>query len=65
MPVLTTDAESETGIPKSLSNELLSETMEEIEHTCPQPRLVSKKTKDALFAIQELFALLGCKRIYV
>ncbi|EMP25639.1 choline-phosphate cytidylyltransferase B isoform X4 [Caretta caretta] len=39
MPVLTTDAESETGIPKSLSNELLSETMEEIEHTCPQPRL--------------------------
>ncbi|XP_030431039.1 choline-phosphate cytidylyltransferase B isoform X4 [Gopherus evgoodei] len=39
MPVLTTDAESETGIPKSLSNELLSEIMEEIEHTCPQPRL--------------------------
>nr|XP_014434713.1 choline-phosphate cytidylyltransferase B isoform X4 [Pelodiscus sinensis] len=39
MPVLTTDAESETGIPKSFSNELLSETMEEIEHTCPQPRL--------------------------
>lgn len=42
MPVLTTDAESETGIPKSLSNEPPSETMEEIEHTCPQPRLVSK-----------------------
>ncbi|XP_032969036.1 choline-phosphate cytidylyltransferase B isoform X7 [Rhinolophus ferrumequinum] len=39
MPVLTTDAESETGIPKSLSNEPPSETMEEIEHTCPQPRL--------------------------
>lgn len=42
MPVLTTGAESETGIPKSLSNEPPSETMEEIEHTCPQPRLVSK-----------------------
>uniref|UniRef100_A0A3Q2HDA8 choline-phosphate cytidylyltransferase n=1 Tax=Equus caballus TaxID=9796 RepID=A0A3Q2HDA8_HORSE len=40
MPVLTTDAESETGIPKSLSNEPPSETMEEIEHTCPQPRLI-------------------------
>ncbi|XP_054533099.1 choline-phosphate cytidylyltransferase B isoform X7 [Pongo abelii] len=39
MPVVTTDAESETGIPKSLSNEPPSETMEEIEHTCPQPRL--------------------------
>ncbi|XP_062983608.1 choline-phosphate cytidylyltransferase B isoform X2 [Elgaria multicarinata webbii] len=39
MPVLATNAESETGIPKSLSNELPLETMEEIEHTCPQPRL--------------------------
>ncbi|XP_048350445.1 choline-phosphate cytidylyltransferase B isoform X3 [Sphaerodactylus townsendi] len=39
MPVLAANAESETGIPKSLSNELLSETMEEIEHTCPLPRL--------------------------
>ncbi|KAH0624751.1 hypothetical protein JD844_032509 [Phrynosoma platyrhinos] len=39
MPVLATNAESETGLPKSLSNELPSETMEELEHTCPQPRL--------------------------
>ncbi|ETE64291.1 Choline-phosphate cytidylyltransferase B, partial [Ophiophagus hannah] len=39
MPVLATNAESETGIPKSFSNELLSEIMEEIEHTCPQPQL--------------------------
>ncbi|XP_008105543.1 choline-phosphate cytidylyltransferase B isoform X3 [Anolis carolinensis] len=39
MPVLATNAESETGIPKALSNELPSQTMEEIEHTCPQPRL--------------------------
>ncbi|XP_004469759.1 choline-phosphate cytidylyltransferase B isoform X6 [Dasypus novemcinctus] len=38
MPILS-DAESETGIPKCFSNEPPSETMEEIEHTCPQPRL--------------------------
>lgn len=57
MPVLTTDAESETGIPKSLSNEPPSETMEEIEHTCPQPRLVSKDKR------MQMYAWLGHKRI--
>ncbi|XP_064354240.1 choline-phosphate cytidylyltransferase B isoform X5 [Dromaius novaehollandiae] len=39
MPVPATDAESDAGIPKSLSDERLSEAMEELEHTCPQPRL--------------------------
>ncbi|XP_069060911.1 choline-phosphate cytidylyltransferase B isoform X1 [Pleurodeles waltl] len=39
MPVLNTVAESETGFAKSLSYDLLIETMEEIEHTCPRPRL--------------------------
>lgn len=63
MPVLATNAESETGIPKSLSNELPSETMEEIEHTCPQPRLVSKRQRMPLFVTPELFALLGCNGI--
>ncbi|XP_056414765.1 choline-phosphate cytidylyltransferase B isoform X4 [Hyla sarda] len=38
MPVLSLDAESETGIPKSLCGDLLLGTMEELEHTCPQPR---------------------------
>ncbi|XP_073422006.1 choline-phosphate cytidylyltransferase B isoform X5 [Dendrobates tinctorius] len=38
MPVLSLDAESETGIPKSLCGELPLETMEELEHTCPHPR---------------------------
>ncbi|KAG9485687.1 hypothetical protein GDO78_008664 [Eleutherodactylus coqui] len=38
MPVLSLDAESETGIPKSLCGDLPLETMEELEHTCPQPR---------------------------
>ncbi|XP_075710128.1 choline-phosphate cytidylyltransferase B isoform X4 [Rhinoderma darwinii] len=37
MPVLSLDAESETGIPKSLCGDLPLETMEELEHTCPQP----------------------------
>ncbi|XP_068126065.1 choline-phosphate cytidylyltransferase B isoform X4 [Hyperolius riggenbachi] len=40
MPVLSLDAESETGIPKSLCGDLPLETMEELEHTCPQPRLL-------------------------
>ncbi|KAM9320637.1 choline-phosphate cytidylyltransferase B [Gastrophryne carolinensis] len=39
MPVLSLDAESEIGIPKSLCGDLSLETMEELEHTCPQPRL--------------------------
>lgn len=42
MPVLAPDAESETGIPKSPSEARRSEAMEELEHTCPQPRLVSQ-----------------------
>ncbi|XP_032889061.1 choline-phosphate cytidylyltransferase B isoform X3 [Amblyraja radiata] len=37
MPVLKFDAESQEGIPKSSCNKLPSKTMEEIEHTCPQP----------------------------
>ncbi|RMC06356.1 hypothetical protein DUI87_15788 [Hirundo rustica rustica] len=37
MPVRAAGAESGTGIPKSSS-----EAMEELEHTCPQPRLVMK-----------------------
>ncbi|XP_069493398.1 choline-phosphate cytidylyltransferase B isoform X2 [Ambystoma mexicanum] len=39
MPVLTTDAESETGCPNCPSYDLLAESMEGIEHTCPRPRL--------------------------
>ncbi|XP_018416642.1 PREDICTED: choline-phosphate cytidylyltransferase B isoform X2 [Nanorana parkeri] len=39
MPVLSLDAESETGIPNSLCGDLPLESMEELEHTCPQPRL--------------------------
>lgn len=65
MPVLATNAESETGIPKSFSNELPSEIMEEIEHTCPQPQLVSK-TKDTfffLFCLLEFGALWGYRLI--
>lgn len=65
MPVLATNAESETGIPKSLSNELPSETMEEIEHTCPQPRMVSKRQRMPLFVILECSTLLGCNGISV
>lgn len=42
MPVLSLDAESESGIPKSLCGDLPLETMEELEHTCPQPRSVSE-----------------------
>uniref|UniRef100_UPI00398E419C choline-phosphate cytidylyltransferase B isoform X1 n=1 Tax=Pristiophorus japonicus TaxID=55135 RepID=UPI00398E419C len=38
MPVLKFDAESLEGIPKSSCYKLPSKTMEEIEHTCPQPR---------------------------
>ncbi|XP_077150783.1 choline-phosphate cytidylyltransferase B isoform X4 [Ranitomeya variabilis] len=49
MPVLSLDAESETGIPKSLCGELPLETMEELEHTCPQPR--STLATPALFAV--------------
>ncbi|XP_063811776.1 choline-phosphate cytidylyltransferase B isoform X5 [Pseudophryne corroboree] len=41
MPVLSLDAESETGIPKSLCGSLPIENMEELEHTCPQPRLTA------------------------
>ncbi|XP_078265269.1 choline-phosphate cytidylyltransferase B isoform X3 [Rhinoraja longicauda] len=37
MPVLKFDAESQEGIPKSSCYKLPSKTMEEIEHTCPQP----------------------------
>ncbi|OCT91458.1 choline-phosphate cytidylyltransferase B isoform X1 [Xenopus laevis] len=37
MPVLSIDAESDTGIPKSPCDELPLETMEELEHTCPHP----------------------------
>ncbi|XP_042644525.1 choline-phosphate cytidylyltransferase B isoform X4 [Tyto alba] len=39
MPVLAPDAESEAGIPQSPSEARRSEAMEELEHTCPQPRL--------------------------
>ncbi|XP_052650722.1 choline-phosphate cytidylyltransferase B isoform X2 [Harpia harpyja] len=40
MPVLAPDAESERGIPRSPSEARRSEeAMEELEHTCPQPRL--------------------------
>ncbi|XP_077336895.1 choline-phosphate cytidylyltransferase B isoform X1 [Lithobates pipiens] len=39
MPVLSLDAESETGIPYSHCGDLPLESMEELEHTCPQPRL--------------------------
>ncbi|KAM5181689.1 choline-phosphate cytidylyltransferase B isoform 2-T2 [Mantella aurantiaca] len=38
MPVLSLDAESEAGLPNSLCGDLLG-SMEELEHTCPQPRL--------------------------
>ncbi|XP_007901246.1 choline-phosphate cytidylyltransferase B isoform X3 [Callorhinchus milii] len=38
MPVLILDAESLDGIPKSPCKKLPSKTMEELEHTCPQPR---------------------------
>uniref|UniRef100_A0A8C9EM73 choline-phosphate cytidylyltransferase n=1 Tax=Pavo cristatus TaxID=9049 RepID=A0A8C9EM73_PAVCR len=41
MPVLAGGAESEAGIPKAPSDERRLGDMEELEHTCPQPRLVS------------------------
>lgn len=41
MPVLAGGAESEAGIPKAPSDERRPGAMEELEHTCPQPRLVS------------------------
>uniref|UniRef100_A0A669PZP9 choline-phosphate cytidylyltransferase n=1 Tax=Phasianus colchicus TaxID=9054 RepID=A0A669PZP9_PHACC len=39
MPVLAGGAESEAGIPKAPSDERRPGAMEELEHTCPQPRL--------------------------
>ncbi|XP_072370053.1 choline-phosphate cytidylyltransferase B isoform X3 [Scyliorhinus torazame] len=48
MPVLKFDAESLEGIPKSSCYKLPSKTMEEIEHTCPQPR--TTLTEPAAFA---------------
>uniref|UniRef100_A0A8C9GA07 choline-phosphate cytidylyltransferase n=1 Tax=Pavo cristatus TaxID=9049 RepID=A0A8C9GA07_PAVCR len=39
MPVLAGGAESEAGIPKAPSDERRLGDMEELEHTCPQPRL--------------------------
>ncbi|XP_062906952.1 choline-phosphate cytidylyltransferase B isoform X2 [Mobula hypostoma] len=48
MPVLKFDAESREGIPKSSCYKLPSKTMEEIEHTCPQPH--TTLTEPAAFA---------------